>query len=151
MAKPIPNVGAAVTNYRNAVQRVITSKNNSRVSFTANTSPIAYDNTADVTIQNVAKTFSFLKVTANTAAWIRFYTDRQKRAADVGRSVTTDPLSNAGVILEVVTANVATVFVSPSVQGFTNDGSSNLYMKVTNKNPSNVSISVTTELIVLEE
>lgn len=152
MAKPIPNAGASITNYRNAIQRVISSKNNNRTSLSTVSTPITYGSSAVINFENAGKTYSFLTVSANTAAWITFYTDRNRRLQDTGRSVSTDPAPNSGILLEVVTANSQVISVAPAVSGFTSDGSSNIYAKVINLNPTgNISIAVTTEIIILEE
>lgn len=140
----------AVREYRNSIQDLINSKNNSRILVQCNTISIANNQTANVDIENAAKSYSVLEVYANAAAWVRVYNSPEKRFADAARVITADPESNSGVILEVVTVSAEGVQVTPAVTGYTSNVST-IPLKITNKSGANASINVKLTLLVHEQ
>ena len=123
----------------------------SRTTASASTSSIANGASANITI-SAAKTYALQKIQTSAAAWVTLYTDTTSRTNDASRSETTDPVSGAGVIAEVITTGAATQKITPGTIGWNDDGtpSSNVYLKVVNKSGSTQAITVTLYYVQLE-
>lgn len=125
----------------------------SRVTVQATSISLSPNTTA--TIQaTAAKSYLLSKVVTNYPAWVRIYTDGASRAADAGRTEGNDPLPGSGVIAEVITTSGAlTQLITPGVIGFNNDTTttSTLYMAVTNKDVSSRVITVSLNVLRLED
>ena len=100
------------------------------------------------------KAYNLLKIAIDHPAWVRLYVDAASRTSDASRAEGTDPAPGSGVIAEVLTstAGASTFLMSPGVIGWNNDGtpSTTVYAKVTNKDSSARSITVTLTLIQAE-
>lgn len=147
----IINTAKAIREYRNALRNLTASTNNERLTFQANTGTLVNNQTANLLILDAPRSYTVLSVYANAAAWVRLYTSETKRNLDVGRSISSDPESNAGVVLEVITANAEAILVSPGVNGYNSDSNTTIPLKVTNRSGGNASINVTLTLVTLEE
>lgn len=148
------NYSKSILTRRNQVRNLVTSRNNTRITLEANTGILVNNQTANVLIPSSPKSYSVVSAYANNSSWIRVYTSKLKRDADIGRSITSDPDANAGVVIEVITANVESVVVSPTVSGTINDANVQgafLPMKVTNRSGANASINVKLTVLVLED
>lgn len=148
------NYSKSILTRRNQVRNLVTSRNNTRITLEANTGVLVNNQTANVLIPSAPKSYSVVSAYANNSSWIRVYTSQLKRDADIGRSITSDPDANAGVVIEVITANVESVVVSPTVSGTINDANVQgafLPMKVTNRSGANASINVKLTVLVLED
>ena len=110
-------------------------------------------NSSDYITITVAKTYVLHKIETDKAAWVTLYTDQTSRTADANRNETTDPLPGSGVIAEVITTGSTVQKITPGTIGWNDDGtpSSNAYLKVVNKDPSNNEvIRVTLHYVALE-
>ena len=100
------------------------------------------------------KAYNLLKIGIDYPAWVRLYVDAASRTSDASRAEGTDPAPGSGVIAEVLTstAGASTFLMSPGVIGWNNDGtpSTTVYAKVTNKDSSARTITVTLTLIQAE-
>ena len=100
------------------------------------------------------KAYNLLKIGIDYPAWVRLYVDAASRTSDASRAEGTDPAPGSGVIAEVLTstAGASTFLMSPGVIGWNNDGtpSTTVYARVTNKDSSARTITVTLTLIQAE-
>jgi hypothetical protein len=147
----IINTAKAIREYRNSLRNLVRSTNNERLVYQANTGTLINNQTANLLIYDTPKSYTVLSVYANTSAWVRLYTSESKRNLDIGRSITSDPESNAGVVLEVITANAEAILVSPGVNGYNSDSNTTIPLKVTNRSGGNASIQIELTLVALEE
>jgi len=147
----IKNAAKAVRNYRESLRNLVRSTNNERLVFQANTGILTNNQTANLLITDTPRSYTVLSVYANAAAWVRLYTSETKRNLDIGRLISSDPESNAGVVLEVITASAEAILVSPGVNGYNSDSNTTIPLRVTNRSGSNASINVRLTLVGLEE
>lgn len=144
----------ALKDYRQSLQNLIKSKNNTRITLQANTGVLTNNQTANVELTRAAQSYMVLEVFANAASWIRFYDSNENRGADNTRVITADPESNSGVILEIVTAGADNTLVTPGVMGFTSNitaNSTTIPLRVTNRSGADTSINLRVKMLVLEE
>ena len=90
-------------------------------------------------------------IATSAAAWVVIYNSTAARAADSGRSISTDPSRTSGVVAEVITTGSQTIALSPAI-GFANsDGTpiDQLYAKVLNMGAVSAEIGVTLAVIKL--
>ena len=125
----------------------------SRTTKSATTASLNAAASGDLSI-TAFKAYNLLKIAIDHPAWVRLYVDSASRTSDASRTEGTDPTPGSGVIAEVLTttAGASTFLMSPGVIGWNNDGtpSTTVYAKVTNKDSSARSITVTLTLIQAE-
>lgn len=124
----------------------------SRSSIVTTTSSLADQASEDVVFTAAGKSGMFLTVETDRAARVVFYTSTAARTADAGRSSNIQPTSGSGVLLEVITAGLGTVVVSPSVNYFNIDSvvSSDMVAKIENRSGSSSAVEVTLQVLSLE-
>jgi hypothetical protein len=66
--------------------------------------------------------YRILDVATSAPARVRLYTTTAARNADVARAVGTSPGYNAGVVMDVLTTNTATLNLAPEIIGHLRDG-----------------------------
>lgn len=88
-------------------------------------------------------------LSANNSAWIRIYTSQSAMISDASRSMTTDPLPTAGVVLEAITEGAQSFNISPAIYGYNTDFpvNSNIYVKINNLTSQTVAFTVNLTLI----
>lgn len=99
------------------------------------------------------KAYMLMKIQTSGAAWVRIYTSSTARTADVnsGRTQTSDPTPDAGVIAEVITNGAETVVMSPGVLGFNESASStDIPVRVSSLASGAPSVTVTLTALQLE-
>ena len=93
------------------------------------------------------------KVTSSVSAWTRMYHSAAAATADASRTVTTDPLSSAGVVFEVLTSTAnesVTLNPIPSAINQESPRTSVFPLRVTNNDASATSVALTFEYVFLE-
>ena len=107
---------------------------------------------ADLQINTVGKSGTFLQVTTNAAAWVRFYVSAASRTADAGRSQTESPTRGSGVLLELITTGSETLAITPAVGYFNLSAipEAVLYSTVTNLSGATADITVDVNALVTE-
>jgi hypothetical protein len=102
---------------------------------------------------NGFKGYNLYKINVSAAAWVRLYTNAAARSADSVRSITSDPTSDAGVIVEVITTGSQTVVLSPAVLGYNDENpvTTNIPASVTNLSGQTATITVTLTLVKTEQ
>ena len=123
-----------------------------RSTASVTTGTLTQNSAEDVTITGF-KTYSLLSMQVSAAAWVVLYCDTASRTADASRTQTTDPLPGSGVIAEVITNAAGTVLMSPGIVGWNNDGTptTNIYAKVTNLATTAQAVTVTLNLLKMED
>ena len=99
------------------------------------------------------KAYMLMKIQTSGAAWVRIYTSSTARTADVnsGRTQTSDPTPDAGVIAEVITNGAETVVMSPGVLGFNESiSSTDIPIRVSSLASGAPSVTVTLTALQLE-
>ncbi len=88
---------------------------------------------ADVTL-DMAKSYWVLGIQTDRQARVRLYLTAAARTADANRPVSTDPTSDAGVVLDYVTGGTGYYSLSPLAGGYNNDSpaTTTVYASVTN-------------------
>lgn len=122
----------------------------SRASKSSTASSLANGATANGTVDGF-KGYALYSIQTSHAAWVRVYISSAARTADASRAETSDPAPDAGVIAEVITAGAETVKFGPAILGYTDDASTNVEIAVTNKSGSTNNVTVTLNLLKLEE
>lgn len=121
----------------------------SRIRLSTSTQSLAVNANSFVDLSG-PKTYAIISVTSNVASWIRLYINESSRSADVGRTISTDPLANAGVVAEFRTSSPnETIYVSSGIIGF-NDNSV-IPINVTNLSNSSSVVSFQINMIEMEE
>jgi hypothetical protein len=93
------------------------------------------------------------KVTSSVSAWTRMYHSAAAATADASRTVTTDPLSSAGVVFEVLTSTAnESVTLNPIASAINQESprTSVFPLRVTNNDASATSVALTFEYVFLE-
>jgi hypothetical protein len=100
------------------------------------------------------KGYALLGITVTAGAWVTVYNSTTTRSADAGRSITTDPSPNSGIIAEAIStgASASTTYFTPAVIGFSaeNSPTTSIPIKVYNNSGSTNAITVTLILLQLE-
>lgn len=96
------------------------------------------------------KGYFLYSIQTSHAAWVVLYTSSAASIADSGRTETTDPTPNAGVVAEAITSGAETIIISPAVVGFNSSGLTDIPIKITNKSGSTQTITVTVTLLKME-
>ena len=96
------------------------------------------------------KGYFLYSIQTSHAAWVVLYTSSAASIADSGRTETTDPTPNAGVVAEAITSGAETIIISPAVVGFNSAGLTDIPIKITNKSGSTQAITVTVTLLKME-
>jgi hypothetical protein len=98
------------------------------------------------------KGYTIFKIQTSHAAWVRVYADSASRTADASRTQEEDPLSSAGVILEIITDTAETILMTPAVFGFNNEDpvTDILPIAVTNLSGDTNTITVTLTILQIE-
>lgn len=124
----------------------------SRTSPSAATASIADGVSTDIDITGY-KGYALYTITTSHAAWVTLYTDNSSRQADNARGETEDPAPDSGVIAEVITSSGnLKVAIAPGVIGYNLETTptTNIPVKVRNKNGSAAAITVAIEILQLE-
>lgn len=123
----------------------------SRTTKAGATSSIANNASANIGIVGF-KSYALMAIQTDRAAWVRLYTTNSARTADQGRTETTDPAPDSGVIAEVITTGAQTVIVAPGIFGFNFEGTptTTIPCRVTNKSGSTSAVTVTLHVLQLE-
>lgn len=125
----------------------------SRSTSTVTTVPLS-TNATDAAVNAVGfKGYVLYKITTNTAAWIRIYSSNAARTADAGRSITTDPAANSGVIANIITGGADTVVITPGIVGFNAESIpiSTIPMSITNLSIGTIAVIATLTLLQIEQ
>ncbi len=93
---------------------------------------------------NLAWGYRLLDIATSAPARVRLYTTAAARAADVTRGVGTTPGYGAGLVMDVLTTNTATLNLAPEVAGHNRDGSNGaIPITVTASNAGAVTVTFT--------
>lgn len=116
-----------------------------RATVTATTSSLAAGAVDSTTTVTLGKSFRLLSVQTSRPARVRLYATAAALAADAGRGIGIDPASDAGVILDYITAGTSTHSLSPLVDGANLESVVSAFtsMSVTNLDVSTGTIAVT--------
>lgn len=109
---------------------------------TASLAPAAVDSATAITL---GKSFRLYSIQTSRPARVRLYATAAAQTADAGRGIGSDPNSDAGVILDYVTADTSVHSLSPLVDGANLESSvsASISMSVTNQDVSTGTITVT--------
>lgn len=94
------------------------------------------------------------KISSSVPAWIRIYVNTAARNGDVSRTINVDPTPDSGVITEVVTAALnETVYLTPGIIGFNDEGpqDTDIYVTVTNVSGVTADITVSLTHVAIEQ
>lgn len=107
------------------------------------TGPLASGATATGTVE-LAGSYRVLRVATDVPARVRLYTNAAKRDQDLARPVGAKPSGDHGRMLEVVTTTALPAMdLSPTLDGFVEDGSGAVPFSVTSTSPSGGAVTVT--------
>ena len=107
------------------------------------TGPLASGATATGTVE-LAGSYRALRVTTDVPARVRLYTNAAKRDQDLARPVGVKPSGDHGRMLEVVTTTALPALdLSPTLDGFVEDGTQEVPFSVTSTSPSGGAVTVT--------
>ena len=107
------------------------------------TGPLASGATATGTVK-LAGSYRALRVATDVPARVRLYTNAAKRDQDLARPVGVKPSGDHGRMLEVVTTTALPALdLSPTLDGFVEDGSDAVPFSVTSTSPSGGAVTVT--------
>ena len=107
------------------------------------TGPLASGATATGTVE-LAGSYRVLRVTTDVPARVRLYTNAAKRDQDLARPVGVKPSGDHGRMLEVVTTTALPALdLSPTLDGFVEDGTQEVPFSVTSTSPSGGAVTVT--------
>jgi hypothetical protein len=141
------NAYASIREKRDAINRLIREEIKPRTVFTISTPPLEPNASANVYIVDAYGTYGILNAQTNSAAWVSMYIDSNSMIRDAGRSIDSDPFSNAGVVLEFITDKADAIPISPIINGYTTTGETLIPVRVTNTGNSNISIELTFTLL----
>ena len=106
------------------------------------TGPLASGATATGTVE-LAGSYRVLRATTDVPARVRLYTNAAKRDQDLARPVGVKPSGDHGRMLEVVTTTALPALdLSPTLDGFVEDGSDAVPYAVTSTSPSGGAVTV---------
>lgn len=94
------------------------------------------------------------KISSSVPAWIRVYVNTTARFGDAARLITQDPPVDGGVIAEVVTSALnQTVYLTPGIIGFNDEGSqdTDIYVAVTNLSGADADVTVSLTHVAIEQ
>lgn len=94
------------------------------------------------------------KISSSVPAWIRVYVNTAARSGDAARLITQDPPVDGGVIAEVVTSALnQTVYLTPGIIGFNDEGSqdTDIYVAVTNLSGADADVTVSLTHVAIEQ
>lgn len=94
-----------------------------------------------------------MKLTADRACWVRFYSTSAARSADSGRAITTDPTPGTGVLGDFYFTAGATISCAPPPVLTNLDGTpaDTIYYSVKNLSGGTSTVQVDLTVILLEE
>lgn len=141
------NVYATVKERREAISRLIREETKPRLTFTITTPVLAANTGANLVIPDAFANYGILSAQTNTSSWVSVYIDENSRNRDAGRSIDSDPYSNAGVVLEFITGDAETIPISPIIPGYTLTGEDRIPLRVTNTSGTSKAIEVTFTLM----
>lgn len=95
------------------------NKGYSRASLSATTVAMVQNDSVSIDI-SAYKSYALLKVSTDSAAWVRIYCDSASRSADIGRAYGTPASDSSGLIAEINTVQADTITLSPGVIGYNN-------------------------------
>ena len=123
----------------------------SRTTASGTTASLADNASANLDITGF-KSYALLSIETDRAARVILYANAASRTSDASRDELTDPLPDAGVIAEVITAGAETVLMSPATIGFNAEATptTTIYAKVTNKSGSAAAVAVDLTVLQLE-
>jgi hypothetical protein len=95
----------------------------------------------------VAKGFNLYTISTNANSWVRLYNNGNSRALDLTRAGNTDPSSNSGVLVEVLSSGVSgaeTIMFTPALSCYNYDSTPNstIYLRVQNLSGATQGISI---------
>ena len=97
-----------------------------------------------VGVTDLAASYRLLRVSTDVPARVRLYTNVAKRDQDLARPVGVKPSGDHGRMLEVVTTTeLPAMDLSPTLDGFVEDGSDAVPYSVTSTSPSGGAVTVT--------
>lgn len=100
----------------------------------------------DLLFAGLGEAGSFVQVTTNVPAWVRFYPTSGLRAGDVTRQIDEDPAPGSGVLLELRTQTAnETLVITPGAIYYNNDTLPDqaLYCRVQNQGDTTALVNVT--------
>jgi len=89
----------------------------------------------------LAAGYRIYSVTVDQACRVRLYPTTGQRTADLARNPGTDPVGDAGVIMDLVFTAAGTLTLSPTVDGFVSSGTNALYT-IQNRSGSTSTVQV---------
>lgn len=124
----------------------------SRTTVSATTSSMIAGATENITITGGATGYALYKIATTGPSWVRVYTSQAARTADAGRSQSTDPAPDAGVVAEIITTGADNVLISPAAIGFSDEVTpmTDIEIAVTNLDTNAATITVTLTILQLE-
>lgn len=123
------------------------SWNPARTTDSNSTASLAVDASEDG-VWALGKALHILQVGTDRASRVRLYTNEAKRNADAARAIGTDPTTNAGCLLDIVTTGVMILDLSPVVLAYSEDGE--VAYRVTNMSGGASTVAVDIVKYVLE-
>lgn len=116
-----------------------------RATATATTASIAPGATDTTTSMTLSAGYRLYSIQTSRPARVQLYTTAAAKAADAARVIGTDPAADAGVTLDYVTTDTNRHSLSPTVDGESLEStpSSNISMRVTNKDTATGTVTVT--------
>lgn len=97
-----------------------------------------------VGVTDLAASYRLLRVSTDVPARVRLYTNVAKRDQDLARPVGVKPSGDHGRMLEVVTTTeLPAMDLSPTLDGFVEDGTQEVPFSVTSTSPSGGAVTVT--------
>ena len=113
-----------------------------RTTAEVTTSSLANNATEDITV-TLKSGYRLLKVETDVAARVRVYDSIDHRTADATRAIGTDPSGVHGVILDLVTtASTLAWWLSPVVDGYTENAGDTVPLAITNLSGSTDTVTV---------
>lgn len=99
----------------------------------------------------MSASYRLIRIATSGPARVRLYASAAYQAADEARPIGTDPTGDHGLLFEFVTTTGAlTSFISPLVDGASDDGTTSIPITVTNRDASAASVEVTFEYLRTE-
>lgn len=143
--RPVASVGGTLTEIPDTdtlPSALLLRVRASAAATTSSLAPAAVDSTTTITL---GKSFRLYSIQTSRPARVRLYATAAALAADASRGIGTDPNSDAGVILDYVTADTSVHTLSPLVDGANLESSvsASISMSVTNQDVSTGTITVT--------
>ena len=132
--------------YANVIGLINSNGLQTRTVVYANTASVANAAYSNIEV-TVAKGFNLYTISTNANSWVRLYNNGNSRAIDLNRAGNTDPSSNSGVLVEVLSSGVSgaeTIMFTPALACYNYDSTPNntIYLRVQNLSGATQGISI---------